>query len=126
MIESNDENTAYATLSQAVNGIGASGNPQLEPILSTNIDLGLEWYPNESSMIAGLVYWKEFNGGFETVAQVETFNLDGNQVQGVVETTQISDETSTITGFEVTFVHAFDYLPGFWGGFGGKISYKLL
>ena len=65
------------------------GNPYLEPILSDNVDLGLEWYPNETTMIAGLVYWKEFNGAFETVAQPETFNLDGNEVEGIVETTQI-------------------------------------
>ena len=123
-IQDNDENNAYSSLSQAVNGISATGNPYLEPILSTNVDLGVEWYANEDTMIAGLVYWKEFNGGFETVAQLETFNLDGNEVQGVVETTQISDETSTITGFEVTLTHAFDYLPGFLSGFGGKVSYN--
>ena len=123
-IQDNDISNAYTSLSEAVNGISATGNPFLEPILSTNVDLGLEWYANEDTMIAGLVYWKEFNGGFETVAQLETFDLDGNEVQGVVETTQISDDTSTITGFEITVTHAFDYLPGFLSGFGGKISYN--
>ena len=43
--------------------------------------------------------------------------------QGLVETTQISDKNSTIKGFELTVTHAFDYLPGFWSGFGGKLSY---
>jgi TonB-dependent receptor len=123
-IQDNDVTNAYSSLSEAVNGISATGNPYLEPILSDNFDVGLEWYPNEDTMIAGLVYWKDFNGGFETVAQVETFDLDGNQVEGIVETTQISDNTSTITGFEITLTHAFDYLPGFWSGFGGKISYN--
>ena len=75
-------------------------------------------------MIAGAIYWKEFNGGFENVAQLETFNLDGNEVQGLVETTQISDDDSTIKGFEISLTHAFDYLPGFWSGFGGKLSYN--
>ncbi|MEO1575997.1 MAG: TonB-dependent receptor, partial [Pseudomonadota bacterium] len=123
-IQDNDIGNAYSTLSEAVNGISATGNPLLEPILSTNVDLGLEWYPLDSTMVAGLVYWKQFNGGFETVAQTETFNLDGNQVQGIVETTQISDDKSKITGFEVTVVHSFDYLPGFWSGFGGKFSFN--
>ena len=36
--------------------------------------------------------------------------------------TQISDKTSTITGFEITVAHAFTYLPGFLSGLGGKIS----
>jgi TonB-dependent receptor len=123
-IQANDENNAYDTLAEAVNGIGATGNPYLKPILSTNLDLGLEWYANQDTMIAGALYWKEFNGGFETVAQLETFNLDGNLVQGFVETTQISDRDSTIKGFELTVTHSFDYLPGFWSGFGGKFSYN--
>ena len=123
-IQANDENNAYDTLAEAVNGIGATGNPYLKPILSTNVDLGLEWYPNEDTMVAGAIYWKEFNGGFENVAQLETFNLDGNQVQGFVETTQISDDESTIKGIEITLTHSFDYLPGFWSGFGGKFSYN--
>ncbi|MGI9264480.1 MAG: TonB-dependent receptor, partial [Gammaproteobacteria bacterium] len=123
-IQDNDETNAYATLSEAVNGISATGNPYLEPILSDNIDLGLEWYPNAGTMIAGLVYWKEFNGAFETVAQLETFDLDGYDVAGLVETPQIRDKTSTIPGVEITVAHAFDYLPGFWSGFGGKFSYN--
>ena len=122
-IQDNDVTNAYSSLSEAVNGISATGNPYLKPILSTNVDLGLEWYANNDTMLAGAVYWKEFNGGFETVAQLETFNLDGNEVQGLVETTQISDKNSTIKGFELTLTHAFDYLPGFWSGFGGKLSY---
>ena len=124
VIRDNDEDSAYATLEQAVNGITATGNPYLRPILSTNLDLGLEWYANQDTMIAGALYWKSFNGGYETVAQLETFNLDGNDVQGWIETTQISDDESTIKGIELTLTHAFSYLPGFWSGFGGKISYN--
>ena len=123
-IQDNDISNAYSSLSEAINGISATGNPYLEPILSTNIDLGLEWYPNEDTMIAGMLYWKEFNGAFETVAQVESFNLDGNQVEGLVETTQTSDDDSTLKGFELSLTHSFSYLPGFWSGFGAKISYN--
>ena len=122
-IQDNDDTNAYSSLEEAVNGISATGNPFLKPILSTNVDLGLEWYTNNDTMIAGAVYWKEFNGAFETVAQPETFNLDGTLVEGLVETTQISDQKSTIKGIEITLTHAFDYLPGFWSGFGGKLSY---
>lgn len=123
-VQDNDISNAYSTLAEAVNGISATGNPYLNPILSDNLDLGLEWYANTDTMIAGMLYWKDFNGGFETVAQLETFNLDGNQVQGLVETTQISDETNTVKGFELTLTHSFDYLPGFWSGFGAKFSYN--
>ena len=124
LIQDNDASNAYSSLEEAVNGISATGNPYLEPITSTNVDLGLEWYPNSDTMIAGAIYWKEFSSGFENVAQLESFNLDGYEVQGLVETTQLSDDESTIKGFEITLTHAFDYLPGFWSGFGGKFSYN--
>lgn len=123
-VQSNDQNDPYATLDQAVSGITATGNPFLKPILSTNVDLGLEWYPNQDTIIAAAIYWKEFNGAFETVAQLETFNLDGNPAQGLVETTQISDDKSSLTGLEISLAHSFDYLPGFLSGFGGKLSYN--
>ena len=122
--DNSDNATGYTSLEEAINGIGATGNPYLQPILSTNLDLGLEWYANEDTLIAGAIYWKEFNGGFENTAQLETFNLDGNDVQGLVRTTQISNNDSTIKGFELTVTHSFDYLPGFWSGFGGKFSYN--
>lgn len=123
-IQDNDIGNAYSTLSEAINGITATGNPFLEPILSTNVDLGLEWYPNEDTVVAANLYWKKFNGAFETVAQTETFNLDGNSVQGLVETTQTSDDKSTIKGVELSLTHSFNYLPGLLSGFGGKISYN--
>ncbi|NND72902.1 MAG: TonB-dependent receptor, partial [Rhodothermales bacterium] len=122
--DNSDDSIGYSSLAEAVNGIEATGNPYLKPILSTNLDLGLEWYPNADTMVAGAIYWKEFNGGFENVAQLESFDLDGNQVQGLIETTQISNRDSTIKGFELSLSHSFDYLPGFWSGFGGKFSYN--
>ncbi|NND73318.1 MAG: TonB-dependent receptor [Rhodothermales bacterium] len=122
--EDADDNEPYLTLAEAVNGIDATGNPNLKPIMSTNLDLGLEWYPNQNTMIAGALYWKEFNGAFENIAQSETFNIAGEPVQGLIETTQISDDDSTIKGVELTLTHSFDYLPGFWSGFGGKLSYN--
>ena len=123
-VQDNDINNAYTTLSEAINGISATGNPYLQPIISNNFDLGLEWYPNEDTMIAGAFYRKKFNGSFETVAQTETFNLDGNQVQGLVESTQTSDKSSRISGVELSITHSFSYLPGFMSGFGGKFSYN--
>lgn len=123
-IQDNDASDPYGTLAQAINGISATGNPYLRPILSDNLDLGLEWYPNEDTILGGALYWKEFNGAFETTSQLETFNLDGTAVQGYVETTQVSDDTSTLSGFELTATHSFNYLPGFLSGLGGKISYN--
>ena len=122
--DSDDPDSGYATLAEAVQGIGAPGNPKLEPLPSWNLDLALEWYANEDTMIAAGVYWKRFQGAFENAYQQEDFLIDGNTVSGTVRTTQVSDETSDLTGFELTATHSFDYLEGFLGGFGAKFSYN--
>ena len=122
--DSDDPDSGYATLEEAVQGIGAPGNPKLEPLPSWNLDVGVEWYANDDTMLAAGIYWKRFQGGFENVYQQEDFVIDGNTVSGTVRTTQVSGDKSDLTGVEVTATHAFDYLPGFLGGFGAKLSYN--
>ncbi len=123
--DSDDPDSGYASLEEAVQGIGAPGNPKLEPLPSWNLDLGVEWYANEDTMLAAGVYFKQFQGGFENAYQPEDFLIDGNTVSGTVRTTQVSDDTSNLNGLELTATHAFDYLPGFLSGFGGKFSYNF-
>ena len=122
--DSDDPDSGYASLEEAVQGIGAPGNPKLEPLPSWNLDVGVEWYANEDTLLAAGVYWKRFQGGFENVYQQEDFEIDGNTVSGTVRTTQVSGDKSDLTGVEVTATHAFDYLPGFLSGFGAKFSYN--
>lgn len=114
----------FTSLQDAVSGITATGNPQLKPLVSWNIDAALEWYPNQDTVLAGGIYHKNFEGGFKNVFQLETFNIDGNDVEGFVRTTQTSDDSSNLYGLELTASHSFNYLPGFWGGFGTKVSYN--
>ena len=122
--DSDDPDSGYASLEEAVQGIGAPGNPKLEPLPSWNLDVGVEWYANDDTLLAAGVYLKQFQGGFENAYQQEAFMIDGNAVAGTVRTTQVTDETSNLHGLEVTATHAFDYLPGILGGLGGKLSYN--
>ena len=122
--DSDDADSGYTSVEEAVQGIGAPGNPKLEPLPSWNLDVGVEWYANEDTMLAAGVYLKQFQGGFENAYQQEDFLIDGNTVSGTVRTTQVSDDTSNLNGLEITATHAFDYLPGFLSGFGGKFSYN--
>ena len=122
--DSDDPDSGYATLAEAVHGISSPGNPKLQALPSWNVDVGVEWYANEDTLLAAGVYWKRFQGAFENAFQPEDILIDGNVVTGSVRTTQVSDNTSNLTGIEITATHSFDYLPGFLGGFGGKFSYN--
>ncbi len=122
--DSDDPESGYASLEEAVYGISSPGNPKLQALPSWNVDVGVEWYANEDTLLAAGVYWKRFQGAFENAYQPEDFLIDGNVVTGSVRTTQVSDDESNLSGIEVTATHSFDYLPGFLGGFGGKFSYN--
>ncbi|WP_271077271.1 TonB-dependent receptor [Aurantiacibacter sp. MUD61] len=119
-----DDTEEFASVADALGIVTGLGNPFTEPLLSWNGDVSLEWYPNEDSIFAISAYYKSFNGGFETFGQLETFNIDGELVEGLVRTVNTADETSTIYGFEVSLAHRFGWLPAPFDGLGFKVGYN--
>lgn len=75
-------------------------------------------------MLAGAVYWKQFNGGTATALVPETYTIDGRSVTVPVRQQVTTDEDSTLTGFELTATHRLSYLPKPFDGLGFKISYN--
>ncbi|WP_108788388.1 TonB-dependent receptor [Erythrobacter sp. Alg231-14] len=122
--DGDDFATPEEALIGGVNNVSATGNPATEPLLSWNFDAGLEWYPNEDTILAVNAYYKSFNGGFETVGVFETFNISGAAADLLTTSINTSDETSTIYGVEVTAAHRFSYLPAPLDGLGFKLSYN--
>lgn len=114
----------FTSLEEALAGITATGNPEAKPLMSWNGDVSLEWYPNQDSMLAGAVYWKQFNGGTETALFDETFVVDGQSVTVPVPRQVTTDKKSTLTGFELSAAHRFSYLPKPLDGLGFKLSYN--
>ncbi|MGB7326095.1 MAG: hypothetical protein WBD31_14580, partial [Rubripirellula sp.] len=117
-----DENVT--SIAEAVGTATATGNPFTDPLLSWNVDAGLEWYPNADTILAFNAYYKSFNGGFEQVGQNETFTVDGQDLNTLVTTTNVTDDTSTIYGLEVTAAHRLSWLPAPLDGLGFKLSYN--
>ncbi|MEP2735961.1 MAG: TonB-dependent receptor [Erythrobacter sp.] len=121
-------NDDFATREEAVqngiNGASSTGNPFSEALLSWNFDAGLEWYPDADTILAFNAYYKSFNGGFEGVSALETYNIEGGAVEVLTSRIETSDETSRIYGIEVTAAHRFSYLPAPFDGLGFKLSYN--
>lgn len=120
-IDNENGSTDVADVLAQVSGFG---NPQLDPLMSWNFDTAIEWYPNEDSILAVGLYHKSFQGGFRNVGQLETFSIDGQDLNAVVTTQQTSDDNNSISGVEITASHGFTYLPGLWEGLGFKLSYN--
>ncbi|WP_440876918.1 TonB-dependent receptor [Thalassotalea sp. PLHSN55] len=106
----------------------AQGN-MMKPYTADNYDLSLEWYPSLDMAITLAGYWKNFNGGTTRVTEyrvptVTTILADGTTSVGPYSqaipysANQVSDEDSTIKGFELTFQKHFTELPGVLSGLG--------
>ena len=120
-----DDSGDPTSINDLVGNARASGNPDLEPFTSWNFDVAIEWYPNDDSILAAGFYFKRFLGGFENTQRVEQFMIDGQPFAADVTTSRTDTDESTLSGFELTAAHSFDYLPGAWSGFGAKLSVNL-
>lgn len=121
-----DENDQAESIENLLGNISGTGNPSFDPLMSWNYDASAEWYPNQDTILAVGAYYKQFQGGFETVVQSETFDINGQAVDRDVTVTQTSDDTSNLFGVEVTASHGFTYLPGLLSGLGAKVSYNYV
>jgi iron complex outermembrane recepter protein len=114
------------TVADAIGGV-SGGNPRLEPLISNNYDVSLEWYPNEDTSLSMALYYKQLFAGTVPAsanALVETFTIDGTQVAVPVAQQKNADGDRDLHGVEVTAQHAMTYLPGFWSGLGFILGYN--
>lgn len=123
-VDTDDEDNPITSLDGLIAGVTTSGNPSFKPLTSWNFDAGVEWYPNEDSILAVGAYYKRFRGGFENVIQNETYLIDGQELTFPVSVQQVNQDTNNLYGFEVTASHRFSYLPGALSGLGTKLSYN--
>ncbi|MCW4462088.1 TonB-dependent receptor [Sphingomonas sp. BT-65] len=119
-----ESGTSFTSIEDAIRNITANGSPRLEPLMSWNGDLALEWYPNRDTLLSGTVYYKQFSGGFIPVVIDEQFTIGGQQITVPVTQTQNSDDKSRIWGLEVTAAHRLSWLPKPLDGLGFKVSYN--
>lgn len=115
---SNDDGAA-TSLSDLVVGVNGSGNPATQPLMSWNYDAAVEWYPNEDSIVAFSLYYKQFQGGFEKQTILEEFIIDGESISLPITNSVTSDDDSEIVGLEASFSYRWD------NGFGVKFGYNF-
>lgn len=119
-----EDGESFTSIENAIRNINANGSPRLEPLMSWNADAALEWYPNDDSMFAATLYYKQFTGGFQPIVYDETFNLDGQDIVIPVTQTRNSPDKSRIYGLELTAATRFSFLPQPLDGLGAKVSYN--
>jgi len=102
-------------------GQGSGGNPDLEPIRSTNYDLSLEYYPSKSSMASVAGFYRTLDGYIQSYGSAETINGSFYTV-----TRPRSTHNGYLEGAEIAYQYFFDFLTGPWKGLGMQANYTYI
>ncbi|MEJ2444361.1 MAG: TonB-dependent receptor [Exilibacterium sp.] len=100
---------------------GSSGNPELDPVRSDNLDLSLEKYFGQTNSIYITGFLKKVDGFVTNISNPEVY--DGVTYQ--VNRPQ-NNETADIKGIEFGYLQFYDFLPGYWGGLGLQLTYTYV
>lgn len=91
-----------------------AGNPGLEPFVSDQFDLGVEWYFADASALYGAVFYKNVGNFVATVSGPETIS----GVDFIDVSRPRNAESAEVRGFEIGYQQAFTHLPAPWDGLG--------
>jgi iron complex outermembrane receptor protein len=122
------------------NMLASGGNPALRPYISKNYDLSLEWYPKSSINLSAAYFHKDVTNFIDYGVAPEAFTIQNaqrlDQTSVINGNTHLADPNFTATtatfltsrprnlaktyvyGVEVAGLYTFDFLPGWWSGFG--------
>jgi len=102
-------------------GTYTTGNADLKPYTSKNVDLGLEWYINDSSYLALAGFYKNVSH-FVAMVTGPTTILD----YPFMQTMPVNAESAIIKGAELSFQYTFDRLPSPFDGLGVQLNYTAV
>lgn len=115
----------FSQLAPSLNIVNATqrianfGNPNLKPYLADNLDLGIEWYFEESSALTATLYYKEIA---DYIVSTSNTNVD---IAGVTFNSVSQPDNqgkATISGLEIGYTHALTFLPEPLDGLGVTIN----
>ncbi len=115
-----------------------SGNPDLDPIRATTVDLGAEWYFAQGSVLGVGVFYKDIATYVQNQSSQTKFRQTGLPLSLLGDSRLDPDGTDfTITrpvntpggplkGFEVNYQQTFTFLPGFLRHTGALVNYTYV
>ncbi|WP_440903693.1 TonB-dependent receptor [Catenovulum sp. SX2] len=110
---------------QIQQGTGAGGNPDLKPILSTNLDVSFEYYFAEDSNVYFAVFQRDIEGLI--ISRTENVNLTNDLFTGVYQLTRpVNGEDGKSTGLEAGITYFPDFGDSFLNGFGFQANYTYV
>lgn len=110
VLQGNGENVMQITT--------VSGNPSLDPFISDQADVALEWYPSRDLSLSGNVYYKRVDGYLTTNVDTSEAVIDDAVFPTTNRAPANATEKFTYKGIELSYQQAFTFLPGLLDGLG--------
>jgi TonB-dependent receptor len=105
---------------------GTSGNPELEPMESTNYDISAEWYLNSTNSLTLALFDKEVSGFIETTLNQVVPYTNNGVTKDVTVLRPENQGDGFVRGFEFAWNGFFDFLPGWGRYFGARAAYTYV
>ncbi len=112
--------TVYFQKSDTGSDRGDGGNPALKNIESSNRDISLEWYFDESSSLTGGYFYRSIDGYISNASAYEKRNST-DPIDYYV-TRPVNGGSGSLKGIEVAYTQFFTNLPGAWSGLGVQLN----
>lgn len=123
-----------------INGTVKVGNPSLEPFTANNVDLGIEWYLNDESMLAATYFYKEIETFITNDIEKRLvdpayhafINADGEYEAGISldpfttpyeHSTPVNGKGTNIEGLEIIYQQPLSFLSAPFDGLGIIVNY---
>jgi len=115
----------------------SSGNPNLNPTSSDNIDVSVEWYPSSGAIYAVAAFRKDIGTFVQTLSTQVPFSALGLPPSLLTGTTAspndifivsqpVNSSGGRLRGFEVNVQQPFSFLPSFLSNFGALANYTYV
>jgi iron complex outermembrane receptor protein len=116
-------NPALSLIPPTVNapGTGTAGNPNLRPTKSTSLDATLEYYFAKNGYAQVALFHRDIDGYLQNMESDESISGVNYRV-----TRPQNSGSGKLRGAEFGVQKFFDFLPGFWSGFGAQFNYTWI
>ncbi len=115
----------------------SSGNPDLKPTRSTNLDASIEWYPMRGAIYAVSVFQKDIGTFVQTLSTTVPFSdlgLPASLLNGTtaspsdvfIVSQPVNSKGGLLRGLEVNVQQPLSFLPGFLSNFGVLANYTYV
>jgi TonB-dependent receptor len=101
----------------------STGNPDLKPRLSTNLDLGHEWYLDQGrGIISAALFHKRIRDEIFNFGQMQSVPVNGVPTQVLVTQARNTPDLTRLTGIEFGVTKDLSFLPAPFDGLGVSVN----